>query len=164
MSLWLLMGHQCGLSPSACRGRHFPHNYFHLTKAAHLNWWSWSGKFRFSVCGWVGGRGDGWGGAVAHLNAPFKTEFQTHTNTHACLWGQPWVGCQMTAVCADLPSGTHTYRLEELAYARSGDKGDSANIGETCMDQVLPLSFSSEEQKQMQIIGFLRNLQILGKK
>ncbi|XP_056884438.1 uncharacterized protein lratb.1 isoform X3 [Takifugu flavidus] len=30
---------------------------------------------------------------------------------------------------ADLPSGTHTYRLEELAYTRSGDKGDSANIG-----------------------------------
>lgn len=75
-----------------------------------------------------------------------------------------WVshGC---AVCADVPSGTHTYRLEELAYARSGDKGDSANIGESwSMDQVLPLRFSSEEQKQMQIIGFLRNLQILGKK
>ncbi|KAI7810801.1 uncharacterized protein LOC130553327 [Triplophysa rosa] len=29
----------------------------------------------------------------------------------------------------DLPSGTHTFRLEELAYTRSGDKGDSANIG-----------------------------------
>ncbi|XP_067259867.1 uncharacterized protein lratb.1 isoform X2 [Chanodichthys erythropterus] len=29
----------------------------------------------------------------------------------------------------DLPSGSHTYRLEELAYTRSGDKGDSANIG-----------------------------------
>ncbi|XP_077598160.1 uncharacterized protein LOC144213524 isoform X4 [Stigmatopora nigra] len=29
----------------------------------------------------------------------------------------------------DLPSGTHRYRLEELAYTRSGDKGDSANIG-----------------------------------
>lgn len=34
-------------------------------------------------------------------------------------------------ICADLPSGTHSYRLEELAYARSGDKGDTANIGET---------------------------------
>ncbi|XP_061108274.1 uncharacterized protein LOC133135358 [Conger conger] len=29
----------------------------------------------------------------------------------------------------DLPIGPHTYRLEELAYTRSGDKGDSANIG-----------------------------------
>uniref|UniRef100_A0A1A8CKT5 Uncharacterized protein n=2 Tax=Nothobranchius kadleci TaxID=1051664 RepID=A0A1A8CKT5_NOTKA len=29
----------------------------------------------------------------------------------------------------DLPSGPHTYRLEDLAYTRSGDKGDSANIG-----------------------------------
>uniref|UniRef100_A0A3Q2WKI7 Si:ch73-132f6.5 n=1 Tax=Haplochromis burtoni TaxID=8153 RepID=A0A3Q2WKI7_HAPBU len=32
-------------------------------------------------------------------------------------------------LCPDLPSGPHSYRLEELAYARSGDKGDSANIG-----------------------------------
>ncbi|XP_076580937.1 uncharacterized protein LOC143316959 [Chaetodon auriga] len=30
---------------------------------------------------------------------------------------------------AELPSGRHSYRLEELAYTRSGDKGDSANIG-----------------------------------
>lgn len=30
---------------------------------------------------------------------------------------------------AELPCGRHTYRLEELAYTRSGDKGDSANIG-----------------------------------
>ncbi|XP_041925611.1 uncharacterized protein lratb.1 [Alosa sapidissima] len=30
---------------------------------------------------------------------------------------------------ADLPSGPHNYRLEDLAYTRSGDKGDSANIG-----------------------------------
>ncbi|CAL8241354.1 unnamed protein product [Merluccius merluccius] len=30
---------------------------------------------------------------------------------------------------AALPSGTHSYRIEELAYTRSGDKGDSANIG-----------------------------------
>uniref|UniRef100_A0A3P9DTB2 Si:ch73-132f6.5 n=1 Tax=Maylandia zebra TaxID=106582 RepID=A0A3P9DTB2_9CICH len=29
----------------------------------------------------------------------------------------------------NLPSGPHSYRLDELAYARSGDKGDSANIG-----------------------------------
>ncbi|CAL1591042.1 unnamed protein product [Knipowitschia caucasica] len=30
---------------------------------------------------------------------------------------------------ADLPSGPHSYRVQELAYTRSGDKGDSANIG-----------------------------------
>lgn len=30
----------------------------------------------------------------------------------------------------DLPSGPHTYRLQDLAYTRSGDKGDTANIGE----------------------------------
>ncbi|XP_078250917.1 uncharacterized protein LOC110072797 isoform X1 [Pogona vitticeps] len=29
----------------------------------------------------------------------------------------------------DLPNGPHTYRLEDLAYTRSGDKGNSANIG-----------------------------------
>ncbi|XP_008323225.1 uncharacterized protein LOC103389552 [Cynoglossus semilaevis] len=29
----------------------------------------------------------------------------------------------------DLPSGPHSYRLEDLAYTRSGDKGDTANIG-----------------------------------
>ncbi|XP_056299331.1 uncharacterized protein lratb.1 isoform X2 [Pseudoliparis swirei] len=28
-----------------------------------------------------------------------------------------------------LPSGPHSYRLEELAFTRSGDKGDAANIG-----------------------------------
>uniref|UniRef100_A0A4W4FM31 Uncharacterized protein n=1 Tax=Electrophorus electricus TaxID=8005 RepID=A0A4W4FM31_ELEEL len=31
--------------------------------------------------------------------------------------------------CSDLPTGPHHYRLEDLAYTRSGDKGDSANIG-----------------------------------
>lgn len=29
----------------------------------------------------------------------------------------------------DLPSGPFTFRLEDLAYTRSGDKGNSANIG-----------------------------------
>ncbi|XP_072513605.1 uncharacterized protein lratb.1 [Salminus brasiliensis] len=29
----------------------------------------------------------------------------------------------------DLPTGPHSYRLEDIAYTRSGDKGDSANIG-----------------------------------
>ncbi|KAM4564376.1 uncharacterized protein V3H82_013441 [Fundulus diaphanus] len=37
--------------------------------------------------------------------------------------------CDQDLPDTDLPSGPHTYRLEELAYTRSGDKGDSANIG-----------------------------------
>lgn len=28
-----------------------------------------------------------------------------------------------------LPHGTHSYRLEDLAYTRSGDKGNTCNIG-----------------------------------
>ncbi|KAM8808621.1 uncharacterized protein ACNFOS_002303 [Eudromia elegans] len=35
----------------------------------------------------------------------------------------------MNSELKDLPSGPHTYRLEDLAYTRSGDKGNSANIG-----------------------------------
>ncbi|XP_015200224.2 uncharacterized protein lratb.1 isoform X2 [Lepisosteus oculatus] len=34
-----------------------------------------------------------------------------------------------TSDLTDLPVGPHKYRLEELAYTRSGDKGDTANIG-----------------------------------
>ena len=30
----------------------------------------------------------------------------------------------------ELKGGKHSYRLEDLAYARSGDKGNSCNIGE----------------------------------
>ena len=29
----------------------------------------------------------------------------------------------------ELKIGSHEYRLEQLAYLRSGDKGDTANIG-----------------------------------
>ena len=29
----------------------------------------------------------------------------------------------------ELVTGRHSYRLEELAFLRSGDKGDSTNIG-----------------------------------
>ena len=31
----------------------------------------------------------------------------------------------------ELPSGPFSYRLEELAFTRSGDKGNDCNIGET---------------------------------
>lgn len=30
-----------------------------------------------------------------------------------------------------LPGGDYSFRLEELAYTRSGDKGNSANVGTT---------------------------------
>lgn len=115
---------------------------------------------------WVGRREGGWVGWCCGTPECTIQNRISNSHKHTRLPVGPTLGWMSDdcAVCADLPSGTHTYRLEELAYARSGDKGDSANIGETCMDQVLPLSFSSEEQKQMQIIGFLRNLQILGKK
>ncbi|KAK2541652.1 hypothetical protein Q9233_000558 [Columba guinea] len=36
---------------------------------------------------------------------------------------------EISSELKDLPSGPHTYRLEDLAYTRSGDKGNSANIG-----------------------------------
>nr|XP_021141076.1 uncharacterized protein LOC102087742 isoform X4 [Columba livia] len=37
---------------------------------------------------------------------------------------------EISSELKDLPSGPHTYRLEDLAYTRSGDKGNSANIDE----------------------------------
>ncbi len=30
---------------------------------------------------------------------------------------------------SQLKTGSHEYRLEQLAYLRSGDKGDTSNIG-----------------------------------
>eukprot|EP00116_Pleurobrachia_bachei_P003409 sb/3463671/ len=38
---------------------------------------------------------------------------------------------------APQPEGSHSYRLEELAYTRSGDKGDTANLGVICRDPSL---------------------------
>ena len=34
-----------------------------------------------------------------------------------------------TDTITELAGGTTTYRLEDLAYTRSGDKGNNANIG-----------------------------------
>ncbi len=42
---------------------------------------------------------------------------------------QPIETATASAAPLDLPSGNHSYRLEDLAYLRSGDKGDTANIG-----------------------------------
>ena len=38
--------------------------------------------------------------------------------------------CDTEANAIHLETGTKTYKLEDLAYARSGDKGNSCNIGE----------------------------------
>uniref|UniRef100_A0A8C2ZY64 Si:ch73-132f6.5 n=1 Tax=Cyclopterus lumpus TaxID=8103 RepID=A0A8C2ZY64_CYCLU len=47
----------------------------------------------------------------------------THTHTHSL------AASHSRLKTGILPSGPHSYRLEELAFTRSGDKGDSANIG-----------------------------------
>lgn len=47
---------------------------------------------------------------------------------------------QPTSALSDSPSGTNTYRLEQLALTRSGDKGDSCNIGVVARHpELLPL-------------------------
>ncbi|XP_053471653.1 uncharacterized protein lratb.1 [Ictalurus furcatus] len=43
--------------------------------------------------------------------------------------GSSCVQEQTLYIPTDLPSGPCSYRLEDLAYTRSGDKGDAANIG-----------------------------------
>lgn len=40
-------------------------------------------------------------------------------------------GSESAEQVMDVRRGHHNYRLQELAYLRSGDKGDTANIG-TC--------------------------------
>ena len=46
------------------------------------------------------------------------------TTTHADTWVPSTTGTGST-----LPRGTNTYRLEDIAYTRSGDKGNNCNIG-----------------------------------
>ncbi|KAF4801242.1 hypothetical protein TURU_036938 [Turdus rufiventris] len=47
------------------------------------------------------------------------------TSDEVVSFGLPKISSELK----DLPSGPHTYRLEDLAYTRSGDKGNSVNIG-----------------------------------
>ncbi|PKU47431.1 hypothetical protein llap_2254 [Limosa lapponica baueri] len=49
----------------------------------------------------------------------------TFTSDEVVLSDPPKISSELKG----LPSGPHTYRLEDLAYTRSGDKGNSANIG-----------------------------------
>ncbi|XP_030631847.1 uncharacterized protein LOC115813345 [Chanos chanos] len=75
-----------------------------------------------------------------HPKAGFKVNVyvngdlaETYCETHHPLSEGQASGHQsektITEMPADLPAGPHSYRLEDLAYTRSGDKGDSANIG-----------------------------------
>merc|ERR1712003_186440 len=48
---------------------------------------------------------------------------------------QPQSPPEETHVVVD--EGEHSYRLEELAFLRSGDKGNSANLGIICRDKSL---------------------------
>ncbi|XP_052546318.1 uncharacterized protein LOC128084368 isoform X1 [Tympanuchus pallidicinctus] len=62
------------------------------------------------------------------LNGQYVETFEedlTFTSDEAVSFDPPKINAELK----DLPSGHHTYRLEDLAYTRSGDKGNSANIG-----------------------------------
>ena len=54
---------------------------------------------------------------LTSLPAPTTAESQSHGET---------VGGEASK---KLDTGCHSYRLEQLAFLRSGDKGNSANIG-----------------------------------
>ncbi|KAJ8008509.1 hypothetical protein DPEC_G00105620 [Dallia pectoralis] len=53
----------------------------------------------------------------------------THTEAELSSRKSPPWSVKNAGPVTDLPIGPHTYRLEELAYTRSGDKADSSNIG-----------------------------------
>ncbi|XP_064200535.1 uncharacterized protein LOC135259755 [Anguilla rostrata] len=64
-----------------------------------------------------------------HLNGEFT---ETYEGEDLFLHENQFIPHRQEEECdalPDLPIGPHSYRLEELAYTRSGDKGDSANIG-----------------------------------
>ncbi|XP_034146611.1 uncharacterized protein LOC114830322 isoform X3 [Esox lucius] len=54
---------------------------------------------------------------------------ETHTEVELASTEAPSPSVEKAGPVTDLPSGPHTFRLEDLAYTRSGDKGDSSNIG-----------------------------------
>lgn len=61
------------------------------------------------------------------MNGEYVETFEDHTFTMNTLTSL--VLPKLDDGLKDLPSGSLTYRLEDLAYTRSGDKGNSANIG-----------------------------------
>ncbi|XP_060754577.1 uncharacterized protein lratb.1 isoform X2 [Neoarius graeffei] len=65
-----------------------------------------------------------------HFNGELiETYRETACSSPEGLYASSHVPEQNLHVPTDLPSGPHSYRLEDLAYTRSGDKGDSVNIG-----------------------------------
>ncbi|KAJ8262442.1 hypothetical protein GJAV_G00166530 [Gymnothorax javanicus] len=64
-----------------------------------------------------------------HINGEFA---ETYEDVDQHLDEDQFIPERLEEECitpTDLPIGPHSYRVEELAYTRSGDKGDSANIG-----------------------------------
>uniref|UniRef100_A0A667ZM70 Si:ch73-132f6.5 n=1 Tax=Myripristis murdjan TaxID=586833 RepID=A0A667ZM70_9TELE len=70
--------------------------------------------------------GTGMANSLFYSSPVLKPFFFMQPKSQLKVWIVFWC---LGLLCADLPSGPHSYRLEELAYTRSGDKGDSANIG-----------------------------------
>ncbi|XP_066516905.1 uncharacterized protein [Hoplias malabaricus] len=64
-----------------------------------------------------------------HLNGELVETFRDTESSLPEGPAQSWLPEGNVYKPPDLPVGPHSYRLEELAYTRSGDKGDSANIG-----------------------------------
>ncbi|XP_035390851.1 uncharacterized protein LOC113574922 [Electrophorus electricus] len=64
-----------------------------------------------------------------HLNGQLVETYRDVESSLSEGHAPPRVLEQPIYVPTDLPTGPHHYRLEDLAYTRSGDKGDSANIG-----------------------------------
>ncbi|MCI4393467.1 hypothetical protein PGIGA_G00157630 [Pangasianodon gigas] len=65
-----------------------------------------------------------------HLNGELiETYRETECSSPEGLYTSSHLPEQNLYIPTDLPSGPCSYRLEDLAYTRSGDKGDSANIG-----------------------------------
>ncbi|KAL4641796.1 hypothetical protein GN956_G10451 [Arapaima gigas] len=64
-----------------------------------------------------------------HLDGEFVEEHKEVDEDTEDSHHQPQKTESDTEMFKDLPSGPHSYRLEDLAFTRSGDKGNTANIG-----------------------------------
>lgn len=65
-----------------------------------------------------------------HMNGEHVEEYsgqESPTQVYPSWWELPQ---PETPPAMELPTGTFSFRLEDLAYTRSGDKGNTANIGE----------------------------------
>ncbi|KAL4230889.1 hypothetical protein ACF0H5_011263 [Mactra antiquata] len=62
-----------------------------------------------------------------HMNGDHIETF-TPANVETCVHKDTWIPDSKSST-SELMKGTCTYRLEDLAYTRSGDKGNNCNIG-----------------------------------